>query len=157
MKLWQHFQPLDLKRDEAWQLAVLLSTKGFTREHHIALFDWNPSLMNPRLDEILIFFETTPSIQQAAQDNASTITQADGLAWIKAVLELRPNYRGTVPLWTQLALCGLHDDEQMSDADIAIQLNLTGQMGVSSEYAARLVTRWRHALIFEPLTGLPYI
>lgn len=150
LKLWRYFIPTDLTRDEAWQLAVLLNTPGFTREHHEALFDWEPRRMRPRVKQVLDYFKDTPSVLQGAQNNAASITQADGLAWLKAVINVRPHYHGTVPLWTKFALNGLpHNAEEVADL-----LNLHNSMGIAKTTASGLVRRWRTQEVFDPLTGL---
>jgi hypothetical protein len=146
-KLHEEFTPESLTRDEAWQLAVLLKTRGFTITHHFLLFGWSPTTMTPRIQALTDFFADTPTVHQAAEDNTASITQADGLAWLKAVLELRPHYRQSVPMWTQLALCALRD-EGLKDTEIAEQLGIT--------IRAEFVARWRNANSFDPLTGVPY-
>lgn len=153
MSLYQKFDPLDLTRDQAWELAVLLSTKGFKREHHFALFGWDKA-QTEHVDVVLNHFGSNPDVQEAAEANGFSINQADGLAWLKAVLEIQPHYRGPVPMWTSFALCGAWEDAGMKDEPVVAGLGLAGAMGVGEAEAVRRCRYWRHQLEFEPLTGL---
>lgn len=73
----------------------------------------------------------------SAQVNASSIDEQDAFAMMKLI---RQNYRGVIPLYSQLWL----QASPLTDAAIAKALGIK---------AAR-VTRWRHATNFDPVTGV---
>lgn len=145
LAVYHRFTPTDLTRDQAWQLAVLLRTPGFTIDHHRTIFDWSPNL-SPHIDTVTSYFRDDPNIPRAAADNAASITQADGLNILRAMLETNPDYQGTVPLWTQLALVGLRSDLQSNDELRPLFNNISNHR----------LRRWRQQQVFDPLTGIPY-
>lgn len=153
LALHRRFRAEDLDRDQAWELAVLLKTKGFLRAHHRSLFGWDRSIA-PELAKVEGFFAETPSVLAAAEANRHSMTLADGLIWIKAVLELNPKYSGSVPLISNLAVTGLSRDDGMSDAAIAAVLTISDDFGGGTKgRAGRLVGKWRKTVLFDILSG----
>ena len=98
------------------------------------------------------YFKGERSVHEAAAENVESITHADGVAWLKAVLEVKPGYRGVVPLWTQLSLQALSEGPDGFKAlDVAKAVGLPGVSSDDQLYA--VFARWRDQMVFDPVTG----
>lgn len=82
-------------------------------------------------------FEPTPEDHAKAEANAASITEDDAFAMMTVI---RQNYRGVIPLYSQLWL----QASPLTDGEIAKALGIK----------AHRVFRWRNVTNFDPVTGV---
>lgn len=112
------------------ELGVVLATPGFGLNHWAHAFRWAWPIHMAWATEVKEL-----GCKDLAQQNAASISLDDGLAWIRAMLVLRPNYGGSVPQWTQMAL----RESQITAAELGVK--------------PLILSRWRSKTGFDPLIG----
>jgi len=151
LKIYNHFQAVDLSRDEAWELAVCLATGGFTRGNWRSLFNWTSITMR----QVVIveeYFKGVESVQEAAAENTRSIGLSDGIDWLKAVLEVNPRFRGVVPMWTQLALQGL-TEEDFNKTEVALAIGVPGVGQTDVKRHLEAFAKWRDQVVWDFASG----
>jgi hypothetical protein len=131
-----------LDRASAWELAVLLNTRGFGLDHHAYAFGWMRRARLEIIPRVLEAFADDVSVVGAARENGNSITIDDGIDYLMAMLATKPAYRGSVPLWTTLALQTWRD-QGATVAEIASKLGCR----------ADRIPIWWSEQRFDPLTG----
>lgn len=135
-----------LTREAGWELAVLLRTRGFGFDHHAYAFGWMRRARQHIVPRVLEYFADDASVEAAAVENGNSITLEDGIAFLCAMLATKPNYRGSVPLWTTLALQTWRDQG-------ATALEVARKLGCRPD---RVIAWWSECR-FDPLSGVEVI
>ena len=143
MRVWNDFRPTDLPMAWAWEVAVLIRTPGFGLDHLQVAFRWNPHILLDHVPVILDYFRDEKwNVLAAAQANFHSITLDDGVDWLHAILEMRPNYQSSVPFCVTQSLRQLRANGWDAGM-VADKFNI--KRNVASKF-------WREDR-FDPLTG----
>lgn len=112
------------------ELGVVLATQGFGLNHWAWAFGWAWPRHMAWATEVKNLGD-----MDLADLNARSITLDDGLAWLRALLVIRPAYGGSVPQWTQMAL----RQSRITAAELGVRPGVLSQ--------------WRGNTRFDPLMG----
>ena len=63
-------------------------------------------------------------LRELGYENSLTITQEDGLDWLRTMLRRKPLYRGPVPVWTKRALRQQREERGWSIKQLASHLGV---------------------------------
>jgi hypothetical protein len=98
----QHFLPNRINPARYTEMAVLLATPGFTYADFMLAFGWTvkPHRIILELREL----GQSPEYADMVRKNVVSITEQDGLEWLRRLHSRYPSYAGRIPLWSAMAL-----------------------------------------------------
>lgn len=140
-RLSRSFDPYRQDTADLVEARALLITPGILPIHAYALMRWTY-----RMNERLKLLEQLDDLARPlAQANAMAASVEDGEAMLRTILQNRPEWGRTVPMWSTRYL------QTMRRRGASVRA-LAGHFGV----AEWKVQRWWAADEFDPLTGLPH-
>lgn len=105
--LWNNLRPDRLPDYVIREIAVCLFTEGWEPPHWSMLMGWNTHLFNynrKAVEWVMMTYADDAGVLEAAKANGLSVTPEDGLDWLRCLLRRKPNFRGSVPVWTKRAL-----------------------------------------------------
>jgi hypothetical protein len=117
----------------SWEIAVACSTPGFGAVWWGMIMAWGdrPHVENLVGQIIAAHVNSQEKLRELGYENSLSITQEDGLDWLRTMLKRKPYYRGPVPSWTRMALRQLREEQDWSNKQLASHLGLrsTSRLG----------------------------
>lgn len=132
------FDPYKVEPAYLIELMILMWTPGFDSKHVATAFRWNQKFAE-KMGELRSEYAHRADDGMA---NAVSMEVGDGLAFLRAMLDGRPKFVGSVPLWVSRDLMDLRKRGQSC-------LKIGQILGVSGDR----VRTWSRGGWFDPLSG----
>jgi hypothetical protein len=140
--VFRHFKAEDLSREVSRELAICLSTPGFSLGDWARLLRWSEQTRTVSSAIVKDFWKDDLNVRERGRANFEQLTNQDGSDWLRALLFSRPRYAQPVPLVVTNMLRELRGAGASAAA-------LAKMFGTSTAN----IYSWWAADRFEPLSG----